>query len=136
VVVAKAPEVKAAAPVAEAPKPAAVTAAKPAAVPVGLSAEQHEARGRKLAAANDFKGAIAELDEAIRAKPSSATAYNARGYAWLRLRQYAKAAEDFSAAIKLNPKYENAYRNRAAVRRLTGDAKGAAEDERLAGGVR
>ena len=71
-------------------------------------------------------------------KSSSATAYNARGYAWLRLRQFAKASEDFSAAIRLNPKYANAYRNRAVARKLSGDAKGVkrTEDERLAGSVR
>jgi hypothetical protein len=36
-------------------------------------------------------------------------------------------------AIKLDPKYANAYRNRAVARKLSGDAAGAAEDERMAG---
>ena len=43
---------------------------------------------------------------------------------------------DFTEAIRLNPRYENAYRNRSAARRLSGDAAGALEDQRAAGALR
>jgi tetratricopeptide (TPR) repeat protein len=40
----------------------------------------------------------------------------------------ASAIKDFDRAIELNPKYANAYRNRAAARKAAGDLQGAAAD--------
>jgi lipoprotein NlpI len=72
------------------------------------------------------------LDQAIAAKSDLTLAWNARGYAYLVLRDYASAIGNFDRAIELNPKYANAYRNRAAARKAMGDAKGAAADQELA----
>jgi tetratricopeptide (TPR) repeat protein len=58
-----------------------------------------------------------------------ATAFNARGYCYSRLRMYKEAAADFDAAIKLNPAYTNAYTNRATARRALGDKAGADADQ-------
>jgi Tfp pilus assembly protein PilF len=44
-----------------------------------------------------------------------ARAYNARGFAYLRQRDYQHAIADFDQAIKLDPKYENATQNKAAA---------------------
>ena len=59
---------------------------------------------------------------------AQALAWNARGYAYLLLRDHASAIQNFDRAIELNPKYGNAYRNRAAARRVAGDLQGAAAD--------
>ena len=59
-------------------------------------------------------------------------AYNARGYAYLRLQKFANAAVDFSDAIRLRPDYANAYQNRAIAERRLGDEKAAATDARKA----
>jgi Flp pilus assembly protein TadD len=72
--------------------------------------------------------AIAELNEAIRLKPDLARAYNARAYAFLRLRNYQSAMADCDQAIRIDPKYVNAYINRAAARRASGDKAGAEAD--------
>jgi Flp pilus assembly protein TadD len=79
-----------------------------------------------------FREAIAELSEAIRLKPDQATAYNARGYAYLRSSHVKAALADFDKAIQLNPAYANAYHNRAIAKKAAGDAVGAAEDEKRA----
>ena len=57
---------------------------------------------------------------------------NARGYAQLRLRRYQQAIDDCSQAIRLNPRYGNAYWNRSAAKRAMGDVAGAREDQQRA----
>jgi len=94
-----------------APPPAPVRAAvapppAPAPKAAPLTAIEHEALGRQLIARDSLGEAIAELSEAVRLKPDSAHAYNARGYAYLRLRDYKHAVTDFDEAIRLDPKYE------------------------------
>ena len=72
--------------------------------------------------------AVVELNEAIRLKPDSPHAYNARGYAYLRLKEYKRAITDFDQAIRLDPLYGNAYHNRGVARRASGDREGAEAD--------
>jgi tetratricopeptide (TPR) repeat protein len=79
-----------------------------------------------------FEQALSLLSRAIELDPWLASAYNARGYANLRLAKYDPAVSDFSEAIRLQPNYTNAYWNRAAARRHTGDLQGAAADQRKA----
>jgi Flp pilus assembly protein TadD len=105
---------------------------KPPAAPEPQTAEDaaivHHMRARKLMDAEQFREAIGELNEAIHLDPGLSLAYNARGYAHLRLLQYKEAAADFDQAIRLNSAYANAYQNRAAARRLLGDKAGADAD--------
>ncbi|MBV8817750.1 MAG: tetratricopeptide repeat protein, partial [Acidobacteriaceae bacterium] len=95
------------------------------------SAAELERNGRKLSEAGQYREAIELFNQALQADASAATAYNARGYAWLCIREYGHALEDFNTAIAMNPVYRNAYHNRAAVKRLMRDSAGAAEDLRI-----
>jgi tetratricopeptide (TPR) repeat protein len=85
-------------------------------------------RARKLIDAEQFREAIGELNEAIRLDSGLSLAYNARGYAYLRLLQYKEAVADFDRAIRLNSAYANAYQNRSTARRRLGDKAGADAD--------
>ena len=85
--------------------------------PAGLSAKEHERFGRQLTQEQKYREAIAELSEAVRQKPDLATAFNARGYLYLRLHDTARAAADFNEALRLDPQYQNARQNLAAVQR-------------------
>ena len=76
-----------------------------------------------------FAEAIAPLSEAAKLDPFLATTFNARGYAFYRLKKYAEAIADFDQAIKLNPMYGNAYTNRSGARRAMGDKAGADADQ-------
>jgi tetratricopeptide (TPR) repeat protein len=124
-------------PVALSTKPAPPSAEQPAPVPVvptvaketnGVEASRHHAVARELLSKGDLKGAIAELDLAIDGKKDFPLAYNARGYAWLLLKDYKRAVADFDAAIRLKPDYANAYTNRSVARRNLGDADGGKAD--------
>lgn len=109
---------------------------KKPAQPPGKSAEEYELSGRRYTSSGRYEEAIADLNEGIRLDPRRATAYNARGFAWFKLRQLRRALDDFDRAIELDPKYANAYRNRAAARQAAGDLPGARADRRRETGSR
>jgi len=138
-------------PVPKAPPPAAVPKATPspavpkpmpppaetqpppaAAIPKDADAAHYYKLGRDQTGKNDLWGALRSLNRAIELDPRSAPSYNARGYVYLRLQNFANAVIEFSDAIRLRPDYANAYRNRAIARKHLGDEKGAAADSRKA----
>ncbi len=104
-----------------------ITAAPVSQLPI---AKQHNMRGRQLTSAHRYREAIIELNEAIRISPSFALALNARGFAFVMLREWSKALQDLDKAILLNSGYGNAYQIRAVARSATGNLGGAAEDLR------
>jgi hypothetical protein len=85
--------------------------------------------GKQQTAQGKLWEALRTLNRAIELDPKRAAYYNARGYVYLRLRNFANAIVEFSEAIRLQPDYANAYRNRAVALRHMGDAKGADADE-------
>jgi tetratricopeptide (TPR) repeat protein len=69
-------------------------------------------RGHALMVKGLLDPALADLDEAIRDNPRSASAYNHRGLIDRKRGDDARAIEDYTMAIALNPIYALAYANR------------------------
>jgi regulator of sirC expression with transglutaminase-like and TPR domain len=59
--------------------------------------------------------ALRYLNNAIKADPKSAVAYNNRGLAYTNLGNFPKAMADFEKALQLAPDYAKAYNNRGIV---------------------
>jgi tetratricopeptide (TPR) repeat protein len=102
-------------------------------VPRGSSGKSEQAvnlyrDGRKYAEQERFSQALPLFDQAIQLDANFTLAYNARCYAFLRLRQYDRAVADCSEAIKLDASYINAYQNRGVAKQLSGDRAGANVD--------
>jgi tetratricopeptide (TPR) repeat protein len=83
----------------------------------------------------DYKGAITDLDEAIRLAPKLAMAYHNRGvirknlgYDRNDLGDFKSAIADFDQAISLDPKYASNYNNRGFVLIRLGDNQEAIAD--------
>lgn len=75
----------------------------------------------------DWAKAVAALSDAILADPTLAVAYSARGSAQYGLGKYRDAAEDYTAAIRLDGKLGTPIYGLAECYRVLGDGKRAAE---------
>jgi Flp pilus assembly protein TadD len=93
------------------------------------TAAEYQQQGRKLIQEEHFAEAIEPLTQAVKLDPFLATNFNARGFAYYRLKKLKEAIADFDQAIKLNPTYANAYTNRAVAKRAAGDKAGADADQ-------
>jgi Flp pilus assembly protein TadD len=102
--------------------------AERAATASGGSSQQLYKDGRALLQLDQFAAASAKFTQASTLDPGNPQVWNALGYCHLRQKNYKEALEAFDKAIALNPRYQNAFENRSAVKRLLGDDSGSARD--------
>ena len=76
----------------------------------------------------DFKGAIEDLNTAIKLSPLSSTAYLNRGFAKYKLSDYRGAIQDCNKAIEINPNDYEAYYSRGTSKNKLEDYIGAIQD--------
>jgi Flp pilus assembly protein TadD len=76
----------------------------------------------------EYGNAAELLAQVVAANPDHALAWNALGFCKMKLKDLAASKAALDNAIRINPSYANAYRNRAALLRLMGDKSGAEAD--------
>jgi Flp pilus assembly protein TadD/class 3 adenylate cyclase len=95
-------------------------------------APAYEMRGEANFNLQQYGRALDDLNRAILLKPNNAPSYIRRALVHENLRQYEKAILDYDQAIRLQPANARAYNGRANAKRLSGDQRGAAADQRYA----
>ena len=93
-----------------------------------LTAVDYYERARTRSLEGDNKGALADINRAIRSDPRMAIAYFARGDIKRSGGDAKGAVDDFTMGIKLDPKFTPAYIGRGDARRNIGDTDGAITD--------
>lgn len=86
------------------------------------------ADGLERAWQDDWRGAIAALDQAVAAQPKRAFTYLNRGLAYGQEGDLARAEADLDLAVRYAPHAARGYYNRGLVRRMRGDERGADAD--------
>jgi len=84
--------------------------------------------GEKKALSSDFKGALADFDQAIEYDPQSDMAWYYRANTKYNLRDMQGAMADYNESIRLNQGFADAYANRAQLKYEQGDRQGACAD--------
>lgn len=92
------------------------------------SAEDLISLGGSKANKRDYRGAIADYNQALRINPNNPDAYFRRGTAHNELKEYQAALEDFNQVVRLSPKNAFAYAYRGLARVQLKDYKGALVD--------
>ena len=75
-----------------------------------------------------FAAAVSKLALAAEGDAGNARIWNALGYGQMRLKHYREALAALNRAISLKPDYQNAFLNRAVLKRQMGDREAAALD--------
>ncbi len=88
----------------------------------------HFQRGAQLERDHDYRGALAEFDQALRDDPNSADAYGERGAVHGFLGQFDPAIKDLSEAIRRDPNQPRYFVNRSWTYRVRGDLPHALAD--------
>jgi hypothetical protein len=94
----------------------------------GQTENEYVYQGNAKGRLQDYRGAIADYNKAIKLNPNDAKAYNNRGVAKGRLQDYRGAIADFTKAIELNPNLVEAYNNRGIAKGELQDYRGAIAD--------
>ncbi|MFN5260890.1 MAG: protein kinase family protein, partial [Pseudanabaena sp.] len=92
------------------------------------TAEQFFNDGEIKANSKDYKGAIADFNEAIRLKSDYADAYYNRGLVKSILGDQQGAIADYNEVIRLKPDFADAYYRRGGAKDELGDKQGAIAD--------
>lgn len=90
-------------------------------------------RGMVRGYQGDMKGALADFTKVIELLPGKRIGYNNRANVLLQMKDWKGALADLDKVIEIDPNPET-YATRSKVRKFAGDAKGAAEDQKRAGG--
>ena len=98
-------------------------------LPLGYGkAEYYLQKGNEALQRDDFKGAMADYNEAIKINSDYAEAYNNRGDVKYNLDDLNGAIADYARAIKYKHDFAEAYKNRGIVKADLGDHRGAIAD--------
>ncbi|MDZ8133711.1 MAG: tetratricopeptide repeat protein [Nostoc sp. DedQUE04] len=92
------------------------------------TAEDFISLGGAKADKKDYRGAIANYNQALQINPNNPDAYFRRGAAYNELKDYPTAFKDFEQVIRLTPKNAIAYAYRGYVRAQLKDYQGALAD--------
>jgi protein O-mannosyl-transferase len=99
---------------------------------VSNEAENANQNANMLMQSGKTAEAIIEYSKAIEFDGKYSEAYNNRGTAYGKLKEYEKAIKDFSKAIELNDKYDVAFKNRGMAFNKLGKKKEACNDWEMA----
>lgn len=91
-------------------------------------AEEFLNQGFYKAKEENYKGAIADFNQALEINPNDAQAYHNRGIARFKLGETQGSIEDFTQALRLNPDYAEAYVGRGNAYCKLRDNQGAIID--------
>lgn len=92
-----------------------------------ISNNPHYLLGRKKFELQDFAGALAEYDLAIK-EEENPSIYSERGVVWYYLQDKEKSLADMDYAVTLEPQNPYRYSSRAYIRDWVGDIEGAIAD--------
>ena len=97
-------------------------------VATGLKADDFYIQGVYKHQKGDYKGAVADYNQALRINPNYALAYSNRGVARSELGDNQGAVADYNQALGINPNDALAYYNRGNTRLGLGDNQSAVAD--------
>ena len=93
----------------------------------GAAQQAYDAAGARFEA-EDYAGAIALYDQALKADPDFISAYSDRGLAKLNIKDFKGAIADYEAILKRKKDADEAYAYRGKAKAGLGDIKGALAD--------
>lgn len=100
-------------------------------IPQGVISAYHLGQGQEKSNRSQYKGAIAQFNEALRWDSQNSGAFFSRGYAFYQLRNFRQSLDDFTQVINLEPNSNLAFSAlfyRGNLRMSLGDPQGAVRD--------